>query len=193
MLNKDKSAQKKTRRKFHRFKKTNKYPKSLYIIYNGDYPIYVGITQQPIKLRFRQKYRSDFINNNRDILKIVKVGDITSPTDLLKETLLIQFIISIGYELHNKTITPGAGVGGAEFKWDKNIPRKINGLSERESSLNRSRKNGYKNMRKFWDERDRDLASKCRELVSKGHTQTKIGELLGIRQDKVCRLLKKYL
>lgn len=182
MLDKHTSAQR-------TFKKTNRYPKSLYIIYDGESPIYVGVTQLPIKHRIRLGYRSDYINNNRDRLNIIKVGDINSPDDLIKETVLILFLLSIGYKLHNKAITPGAGVGGYKCEWSKDVPKKINGKSKLQQIRTYA---GYKNISKYVSERDKDLFDKCIELDSKGYTQTKIGQLLGIRQDKVCRLLKKY-
>lgn len=92
------------------YKKSDHYPKYLYVIYDDKMPIYVGVTAYPVSHRFSSTYRSEYIMQNKDRLTYRVVDHIFNEDQLYKEQELILYFIEQGYKLENKIICQGAGI-----------------------------------------------------------------------------------
>lgn len=175
------------------FRKRDRYPKYLYVIYEGIKPIYVGITALAVETRFSSLYRSDYIMKNKHKLCYRIVDIIKSKEELVKEEELILHFISKGEVLENRIICAGAGLPtGTTFrKYDRTIPKKIGGKSVQEIAIEKALRTG-KIKKSITFERPKKI-QKIKDLLDSGLNLYQISKELNIDYGNLYRFHKKYI
>ena len=175
------------------FRKRDRYPKYLYVIYEGIKPLYVGVTALPVETRFSSLYRSKYIMNNKHKLTYRVVDIIKTKEELVKEEELILHFISKGETLENKVICAGAGLPtGTTFKKnDRYVPRKIGGDSE--SVLDAKRKLLKGDTKKSYTLDRPKKIQKIKDLLDSGFNLFQISKQLNIDYGNLYRFYKKYI
>lgn len=180
-----------------KFKKKDKYPKYLYVIYDDGSPIYVGVTALPVEVRFSSNYRSEYIMKNKKKLTYRVVDLIKTKEELIKEEELILHFLEKGYKLENKVIAFGSGLPTGERKPDRRsgklryVPKKIGGESESILEARRKLKSG-RSKKSYILERPEKI-QKIKDLLDSGYNLLQISKILNIDYGSVWRFHDKYI
>lgn len=177
------------------FRKRDRYPKYLYVIYEGIKPLYVGVTALLVETRFSSLYRSKYIMDNKHKLTYRVVDIIKTKEELIKEEELILHFILKGEKLENKIICAGAGLPtGKSFvntKHSRYIPRKIGGDSESVLSAKRKLLRG-KSKKSYMLDRPEKI-QKIKDLLDSGLNLFQISKQLDTDYGNLYRFHKKYI
>lgn len=175
------------------FRKRDRYPKYLYVIYEGIRPIYVGVTALAVETRFSSLYRSEYIMKNKHKLTYRIVDIIKSKEELVKEEELILHFISKGETLENKVFVAGAGlpVGKTHRKYDRHIPKKIGGKTMQEIAIESALRTGK--IKKSTTFERPEKIQKIKDLLDSGLNLFQISKQLEIDYGNLYKFHKKYI
>jgi len=177
------------------FRKRDRYPKYLYVIYEGIKPLYVGVTALPVETRFSSLYRSKYIMDNKHKLTYRVVDIIKTKEELVKEEELILHFISKGETLENKVICAGAGLPTGDSFVNTNhsryLPRKINGDSRSVGNAKRLLLKGHTKKSSVL-ERPQKI-QKIKDLLDSGLNLFQISKQLDMDYGNLYRFHKKYI
>lgn len=180
-----------------KFKKKDKYPKYLYVIYEGIRPLYVGVTSLPVEVRFKSLYRSEYIMQNKHKLTYRVVDYIKNKDELIKEEELILYFLDKGHELENKVIKSGAGLPtGSRNSSERTgkfrfVPKKIGGKSPAILSAEYKLKIGKTN-KSILLERPKKI-QELKELLDLGYNLNQISKMKCWDYGNLYRFHKKYI
>lgn len=175
------------------YKKKDRYPKYLYVIYEDTMPIYVGVTALPVSHRFQCLYRSEYIMQNKHKLTYRIVDYIFNKEQLHKEEDLIRSFLDRGYKLENKLIAAGSGLptGGLKRKKNANVPCKINGDSANDLLIKNNLRRGLISKSHKFDRIKK--IEEYKKLLDLGYTIYQISKELNLDYGNLYKFIKKYV